>query len=105
MSLKTSQRRIGAEEFNVGEFLVDKTSPVQSPSQAGIDQYGSMFPHVTIQQRDTSDEDNTSLLRDARCQHSPPRVSLVRRPSPMEEDIPHHEDVDVQGRELVIFNS
>ena len=43
------ERRTGAEEFNVGEFLVDRISPVQSPSQAGIDQYGSMFPHVAIQ--------------------------------------------------------
>ena len=101
----STKQRTGAEEFNVGEFLVDRTSPVQSPSQVGIDQYGSMFPHVAIQQRDTSDEDNTPQLRDARRQRPPPRVSPVCQPSLMDEDIPRHEDPDVQGRELVIFNS
>ena len=66
-----TERRTGAEEFNVGKFLVDRTSLVQSSSQAGIDQYGSMFPHVAIQQRDTSDGDNTPPLRDARRQRPP----------------------------------
>ena len=101
----STERRTGAKEFNVGEFLVDKTSSVQSSSQAGIDQYGSMFPHVVIQQRDTSNEDNTPPLCDARRQRPPPRVYLVRQPSPMDEDILRHEDPNVQGRELVIFNS
>ena len=64
-----------------------------------------MFPHVAIQQCDTSDEDNTPQLRDARRQRPPPRVSPVCQPSPMDKDIPRHEDPDVQGRELVIFNS
>ena len=100
----STERRTGAEEFNVGEFLVDRTSPIQSPFQTSIDQYGSMFPHVAIQQRDTSDEDNTPPLRDAHRQCPPPRVSPVRQPSPMDEDIPRHEDPDVQGRVLVIFN-
>ena len=41
-----TKRSTGAKEFNVGQFLVDRTSPVLSPSQAGINQYGSMFQHV-----------------------------------------------------------
>ena len=44
----STEQCTSAEEFNVGEFLVDRTSPVQSPSQVGIDQYGSMFSHVAI---------------------------------------------------------
>ena len=64
-----------------------------------------MFQHVAIQQRDTSNEDDTPPLRDARRQRPPPRVSPVRQPSPMDEDIECHEDLDVQGRQLVIFNS
>ena len=64
-----------------------------------------MLQHVTIKQRDTSDEDVTPRLRDARCHRPPPRVSPVRRPSPMDEDLKRREDPDVQGRELVIFNS
>ena len=101
----STERRTAAEEFNVGQFLVDIASPVPSPSQAGIDQYGSMLQHVTIEQRDTSNEDVTPPLCDARRHRPPPRVSLVRRPSPMDEDIDRREDPDVQGRELVIFNS
>ena len=100
----STERRIATEEFNVGQFLVDTASPVPSPSQAGIDQYGSMLQHVTIEQCDTSDEDVTPRLRDARRHRPPPRVSPVRRPSPMDEDIERREDPDVQGRELVIFN-
>ena len=101
----STKRRTAAEEFNVGQFLVDTASPIPSPSQAGIDQYGSMFQHVSNEQRDTSDEDVTPPLRDAHRQCPPPRVSHVRRPSPMDEDIERREDPDVQGRELVIFNS
>ena len=101
----STKRRTAAEEFNVGEFLVDTASPVPSSSQAGIDQYGSMFEHVSIEQRDTSDEDVTPPLRDARRQRPPPRVSLVRRPSPMDEDIERRVDPEVQDWELVIFNS
>ena len=100
----STERRTAAEEFNVGQFLVDTASPVPSPSQAGIDQYGSMFQHVSNEQRDMSDEDVTSPLRDARRQRPPPRISPVRRPSPMDEDIERREDPHVQGRELVIFN-
>ena len=101
----STERRTAAEEFNVGQFLVDTASLVPSPSQAGIDQYGLMFQHVSIDQRDTSDEDVTPPLRDARHQRSPPRVSLVRRPSPMDKDIERRVDPEVQDRELVIFNS
>ena len=64
-----------------------------------------MFQHVAIQQRDTNDEDDTPPLRDTRRQRPPPRISPVRQPSPMDEDIEHHGDPDVQGRQLVIFNS
>ena len=101
----STERRTTTEEFNVGQFLVNTASPIPSPSQAGIDQYGSMFQHVSTEQCDTSDKDVTPLLRDARRQRPPPRVSPVRRPSPMDEDIERREDPDVQGRELVIFNS
>ena len=101
----STKRRTVAEEFNVDQFLVDTASLVPSPSQAGIDQYGSMFQHVSNEQRDTSDEDISPPLRDARRQRPPPRVSPVHRPSPMDEDIERCEDPDVQGRELVIFNS
>ena len=66
----STERRTTAEEFNVGQFLVDRASSVPSPSQAGIDQYGSMFQHVAIQQRDTSDEDVIPPLCDARLQES-----------------------------------
>ena len=100
----STERRTAAEEFNVGQFLVDTASPVPSPSQAGIDQYGSMFQHVSIEQRDTSDKDVTPPLRDACRQRPPPRVSPVRRPSPMDDDIERRVDPAVQDRELVIFN-
>ena len=39
----STERGTGAEEFNVGQFLVDRTSPVQSPAEVGINQYGLMF--------------------------------------------------------------
>ena len=74
----STKRRTAAEDFNVGQFLVDTASPVPSPSQAGIDQYGLMFQHVLNKQRDTSDEDVTPPLRDACRQRPPPRVSPVR---------------------------
>ena len=93
----STERRTAAEEFNVGQFLVDTASPIPSPSQAGIDQYGSMFQHVSNEQRNTSNEDVTPPLRDARRQRPPPRVSPVCRPSPMDEDIERREDPDVQG--------
>ena len=101
----STERRTTAKEFNVGQFLVDTNSPVPSPSQAGIDQYGSMFQHVSIEQHNTSDEDVTPPLRDVRRQRPPPRVSPVHRPSPMDEDIERRVDPEVQDRELVIFNS
>ena len=101
----STERGTGAEEFNVDQFLVDTASPVPSPTEVGINQYGLMFQHVANLQRDSSDEDNTPPLRDARHQRPPPRVSPVRQPSPMGEDIERHEDPDVQGRELVPFNS
>ena len=82
-----TMRGTGAEEFNVGQFLVDRTSPVQSPAEAGINQYGSMFQHVAIHQRDSSDEDDTPPHRDAGRQRPSPRVSPVRQPSPMDKDI------------------
>ena len=58
----STERRTDAEEFNVGQFLVDRASPVSSPSEAGINQYGSMFQHVVIQQHNTSDEDVTPRI-------------------------------------------
>ena len=33
----STKRRTTAQEFNVGQFLVDTASPVPSPSQVGID--------------------------------------------------------------------
>ena len=44
----STKRGTGAEEFNVSQFLVDKASPVPSPSEVGINQYSSMFQHVAI---------------------------------------------------------
>ena len=101
----STEQGTGAGEFNVGQFLVDRTSPVQSPVEAGIKQYGSMFHHVANPQRDSSDEDDTPPLRDADRQRPSLRVSPVRQPSPMDEDIDHHKDPNVQGRQLVPFNS
>ena len=75
------------------------------PSEAGINQYGSMFQHVTIQQCDMSDEDDIPSHPDAACQSPSPSASLARQPSPMDEDIERHEDHDVQGWQLVLFNS
>ena len=91
----STERCTTVEEFNVGQFLVDTASPIPTPSQAGIDQYGSMFQHVSNEQRDTSDEDVTPPLRDAHRQRLPPRVSPVRCPSPMDKDIERREDPDV----------
>ena len=94
----------GAKDFNVSEFLVDRTSLVPLPAETRIDQYGSMFEHVAIHQRDSSDEDNTPPNPDAGRQRPSARVSPARQPSPMDEDKESHEDVDVQGRPQVPFN-
>ena len=77
---------------------------MQSPTEVGINQYGLMFQHVANPQRDSSDKDDTPPHRDAVCQRPSPRVSPVRQPSPMDKDIEHHEDPDVQGGQLVPFN-
>ena len=53
------ERGIGTEDFNFGEFLVDRPSPILSPAETRIDQYGLMFEHVAIYQRNSSDEDDT----------------------------------------------
>ena len=53
------ERGIGAEDFNVGKFLVNRTSPVSLPSETRIDQYGLMFEHVAIHQCNSSDKDDT----------------------------------------------
>ena len=102
--LPSTERRTTAEEFNVSQFLVDKASPVPSPSEAGINQYGLMFQHVAIQQRVTSDEDITPPHPNAGRQRPSPEASPVHGPSPMDEDIDRHEDPDMQGQQLVIFN-
>ena len=99
-----TERGIGAKEFNDGQFLIDRTSPVPSPAEARIDQYGSMFQHVSIHQRDSSDEGNTPPHPDAGRQRPSPRVSPARQPSPMDEDKERHEDPDVQRGQLVPFN-
>ena len=101
----STERGTGAEEFNVGQFFVDRASPILSPSEAGINQYGSMFQHVAILQRDSSDEDIIPPHADAGRQRLSPRASPVRQPSPMDEDRERHEDPDVQGGQLVPFNS
>ena len=103
-ALQLIERGIGVEDFNVGEFLVDRTSPVSSSTESRIDQYGLMFEHVAIHQRDSSNEDNTPPNLDAGRQHPSARVSPARQPSPMDEDKESHEDVDVQGRSQVPFN-
>ena len=101
----STERGTGAEEFNVGQFLVDKDSPVLSPSEAGINQYSSMFQHVAIHQRDSSNEDVTPPHPNVGRHHPSPKVSPVHQPSPMDEDKERHEDPDVQGGQLVPFNS
>ena len=100
-----TERRTATEDFNVGQFLIDRASSIQLPAEAVIKQYGSMFQHVANPQRDSSDKDDTPPLRDVRCQRPPPRVSPIRQPSPMDEDIERYEDPDVQGRQLMLFNS
>ena len=100
----STERGTGAKDFNVGEFIVDRTSPVSLHAKTRIDQNGSMFEHVTIHQRDSSNEDDTPPNPDAGRQRPSARVSLVRQPSPMDEDKESHEDVDVQGRPQVPFN-
>ena len=93
-----TERGTGAEEFNVGQFLVDRTSSVPSPAEARINQYGSIFQHVVIHQRYTSNDDDTPPHPDANCQCPSPRASPARPPLPMNEDIERHEDLDVEGR-------
>ena len=64
-----------------------------------------MFQHVAIQQCDTSDEDVTPPHPDVGRQRPSSEASPVRQSSPMDKDIEHHEDPDVQGGQLVPFNS
>ena len=84
-----------AEDFNVNKFLVDRTSPVPSPTETRIDLYGSMFQHVAIHQRDSSDEDDSPPHPNAGRQRPSARVSLAHQPSPMDEDKESHEDPNV----------
>ena len=100
----STERGNGGEDFNIGEFLVDRTSPISSPAKTRIDQYGSMFEHVAIHQRDLSDEDDIPPNLDASRKCPSTRFSPTRQPSPMDEDKESHEDVDVQGRLQVPFN-
>ena len=83
----STERGTGAENFNVGEFLVDRTSPILSPVETRID------------------EDDTPPHLDAGHQCPSTRISLARQPSPMDEDKESHEDPDVQSGLLVPFNS
>ena len=99
-----TERGIGTKDFNVGEFLVDRTSPASSPAETRINQYGLMFEHVAIHQRDLSDKDDTPLNLDVGHQCPFARVYPTRQPSPMDKDKESHEDVDVQGRPQVPFN-
>ena len=99
-----TERGTGAEDFNVGKFLVDRTSPVSSLVETRINQYGSMFEHVVIWQRDLSDEDDTPPNPNIGRHRPSARVSLAHQPSPMDEDEDSHEDVHVQGQLLVPFN-
>ena len=64
-----------------------------------------MFQHVTIQQRNTSDEDVTPPHPDADRQRPSSEASPVHQPSRMDKDIERHEDLDVQGGQLVPFKS
>ena len=101
----STKRGTSAEDFNVGEFLVNRTSPVPSLAETRIDQYGSMFQHIAIHQCDLSDEDDTFPHPNAGRQCPSARVSPARQPSPMDEDKESHEDPDVQSGLLVPFNS
>ena len=79
--------------------------PIPSSAEAGINQHGLMFQHVVIPHCDSSDEDDTPSHLDAGHQRPSPRASPTRQPSPMDEDEECHEDPDVQGGQLVPFNS
>ena len=100
----STKQGTGVEDFNVGEFLVNGTSSVSSPIETMINQYGSMFQHVAIHQRDLSDKDDTPLYLDVGRQRPSARISLAHQPSPMDKDKEHHEDLDMQGGLLVPFN-
>ena len=82
----STERGTGAEDFNVGEFLVNRNFPVSLFVETRIDQYGLMFEHVMIHQRDSSDKDNTPPNPNAGYQRPSARVSPARQPSPMDED-------------------
>ena len=98
------QRGTDAEESNVSEYLVDKTSIVASGGETRINQYGLMFEHVAIHQRNLSNKDYTHPNPDVDRQHPFVRVSPAHQPSPMEEDVEYDEDVDMQGQPQVTFN-
>ena len=91
----STERGTSAEDFNVGEFLVNKISPVPLPAETRIDQYGLMFQHVAIHQCDLSDEDDTTPHPDAGRQRPSTRVSPTHQPSPVDKDKECHEDPDV----------
>ena len=100
----STERGTSAEDFNVSKFLVDRTSPVPSPTEIRIDQYGLMFEHLAIHQCDSSDKDDTPPHPNAGRQCPSARVSLARQPSPMDKDKESHEDLDMQSEPVVPFN-
>ena len=100
----STERGTGAEDFNVGKFFVNKTSPVSLHAETRIDQYGLMFEHVAVHQRDSSDKDDTPLHPYASRQCPSARVSPAPQPSLMDKDKKSHEDPDVQSGPLVSFN-
>ena len=92
------------EDFNVGEYLIDKTSPIVLAGEMRIDQYGLMFEQVVIYPCDLSDEDYTPRNPDAGRQRLSVRVFPARQPSPIEEDVEYDQDVDMQSQPQMTFN-
>ena len=91
----STDRGTSVEEFNVGEYLVDRPSPIASGGETRIDQYGLMFEHIVIHECNLSDEDYTPPNLDADRQCPSARVSPARQPSLMDEDVESDKDVDM----------
>ena len=94
---------IGAKDFNVGEYLIDRTSPIASAGETWIDQYGLMFEQVVIHPRKLNDKDYSPLNLDAGRKCPSIRMSPICQPSPIEEDVEYDQDVDMQSQLQVTF--
>ena len=84
-----------AEDFNVNEYIIDRTFPIGSAGEMRINQYGSMFEHVVIHPHNSSNEDYTPPNPDASHQSPSVRVYPTCQPSPIEKDVEYDQDVDM----------